>query len=174
MLLIPKMNKSGKGTRESISGKDISVVSGGILQKVIRLVRGAQGKFVEIRKSSSMDSVRITVAEIIEMMDALIAELEEIGKQGVDYTPNEEEINEYEMLDHLIKEEEVLDPNDLKSVLLEVIKVNRNIQAVVSLLASEYQNSQMSTMLSHVSDNLIMYKNRVEGLYDDLVNADFW
>ncbi|MCL4332184.1 MAG: hypothetical protein M1162_01520, partial [Candidatus Thermoplasmatota archaeon] len=158
------MNKSGKGTRESISGKDISVVSGGILQKVIRLVRGAQGKFVEIRKSSSMDSVRITVAEIIEMMDALIAELEEIGKQGVDYTPNEEEINEYEMLDHLIKEEEVLDPNDLKSVLLEVIKVNRNIQAVVSLLASEYQNSQMSTMLSHVSDNMIMYKNRVEGL----------
>lgn len=169
------MSESGRKSPESISGKDISKLSDTLLQKVIRLVLNGKETFVSIRKKSSLDSVKITVSEIIELMDNLASDLEEIGKEGWEgYSNQDEEIREMEMLDHLISEEKVTDPNDLKSVLLEIMKVNRNIHSVVSLIAAEYTNPAMRGMFSSILDGLVIYKNRVEELYDELVNKDFW
>ena len=173
--MIPWMSKPLRSRPESISGKDMGSLAETLLQKVIRLVEKGRDKFNELKDQSSMDSVRLTVGDIVQLVDSLISGLEELKKEDLG-TPIkiENEAKEMEMLDHLIKEEDVLDPNDLKSVLLEVMKVNRNIQTVVSLISAEYRNPALQSVMSNVSNCLVNYKNRVEELYDDLVNRDYW
>jgi len=97
-----------------------------------------------------------------------------IRSDSIDLASPEEYIKGTRAIDHLLQNIPEPDPNDLKSVLLNAVKENKELQHILSLMASEYRDRSVSRVVGSILEHLDNARNKLETLYEDLINRDYW
>ncbi len=159
-----------------ISGKDIHEVREDIIRNIIRLKTRLITKFEEFHESSSMDNVRSLLKELAASEQNDIEELQRSAEDRASLAEPEitAHAEEYEMYDHLLKEEPEIDSNDLKSILMTCIRYFGNIAKVLHLMETEYVDPAIRSTITALENRELSYKKKVEDILEERVNRDYW
>ncbi len=167
---------SKSGNREStISGKPGKELAIAIMERIKRVIEKMNVANDEIIKVSRLTNIREIVFNIKVEYDNIISMIEDtIRSDSIDIASPEEYIKGTRAIDHLLQDIPEPDPNDLKSVLLNAVKENKELQHVLSLMASEYKVKSVSKVVSSILEHLDSARSKLETLYEDLINRDYW
>ena len=103
-----------------------------------------------------------------------IKNAKETGEFSEDQLPEDEVVKDYEMLDHLIIDDQPVNVDDLSSVLLNALKMYNDLLPMLSVLLAEYKNQKIKNTIGSINDGILQIKNKIQNLYDDLINKDYW
>ncbi|MGC8609559.1 MAG: hypothetical protein ACP5UV_06810, partial [Thermoplasmata archaeon] len=80
----------------------------------------------------------------------------------------------YEMIDHLVKNHEKQNLNDLQSMLLESLREEDEIQSIIKLASKEYQGTVIERLFESLYACGEENKNYLSELYEEFVNENYW
>ncbi len=160
----------------TISGKQSEEVRDSLLRKAFRLKENMVRRYHEIFEESSADHVRMMLETLIENEEKDLGMISEaIEKREFDKAHQPSDARSFEMLDHLVTQDlEDINVNDMKSVLLQAMKMSNDIHNILELMAHEYSDPQVSAVLMRLATHQLENKNYIAELYDDFVNKDYW
>ncbi len=159
-----------------ISNRKIGEINQMLLEKVNALVQKTVKQYEAVLKEATMDHVKMVLQDLITMQNRLSGQISDAIQNGG--FPEDEETDgqytKYEMLDHLLEEDMKLDENEISSVLLHALKSYRDVLSLISLVSAEYKNPKIRLTTENLSQGVLQITNKVQQLYDELVNADYW
>ena len=159
-----------------ISSRKIWEINKSLMEKVNSLIQRTITKYEAVLKLATMDHVRMVLQDLITMQKRLMGQIDEaIANRG--FSEDDEtdfQYTKYEMIDHLLEEDMQIDENEIRSVLLHALKSYRDILALLSLVSAEYSNPKIRLTTETISQGVLQITNKVQQLYDELVNADYW
>jgi hypothetical protein len=161
---------------KTISGKNEATIKDDILRKALRLKERISERYEDLYKRSSVDHVKLMLKRLQKNEGedrALI--LKAIKNGHFDEQSLKMERRDYEMLDHLIEADlDNVNPNDLKSVMLSAMKMSKDFHHILDLMSYEYAGKELGNTLQVLAKREMENKARLEELYDDFVNKDYW
>lgn len=161
--------------RESISGKSGRDLAVSILERIKRIIERMNKENQEISKLSNLTNIKDILHDIREDYTSIIATIDDaLSSKTLEIEGPEEYEKSPELLEHLLQDVPETDPNDLRSVLLNTIKKNRDLQHILNLMGSEYNVKSVKSVISKIMEHLNMAGSKLEGLYEDLINRDYW
>ncbi len=168
------MNENQKP--KSISGKYQKELTNEIFQRVIKLKLKMIQRYERTYQESSLDHVKKILLEIENSEKEDIKLIQNAIETGsLDELSTESEPTDYEMLDHIVADDnEEVDPNDLKSVLIYSMKMSNDLSKIFSLMAEEYKGLAVTNALRILVSRELERKNSLTDVYDDLINKDYW
>jgi hypothetical protein len=161
---------------KTISGKNEATIKDDILRKALRLKERISERYEDLYKRSSVDHVRLMLKRLQknEGEDRVLI-LKAIKNGHFDEQSLKTERRDYEMLDHLIESDlDNINPNDLKSVMLSAMKMSKDFHHILDLMSYEYAGKELGNTLQVLAKREMENKARLEELYDDFVNKDYW
>jgi len=161
---------------KTISGKNEAVIKDDILKKALRLKERISERYEELYKRSSVDHVKLMLRRLQknESEDRALI-LNAIKNGQFDEQTMKIERRDYEMLDHLIQSDlDNINPNDLKSVMLSAMKMSKDFHHILDLMSLEYAGKELGNVLEVLAKKEMENKVRLEELYEEFVNKDYW
>lgn len=161
---------------KTISGKNEAVIKDDILKKALRLKGRISERYEELYKRSSVDHVKLMLRRLQknESEDRALI-LNAIKNGHFDEQSMKIERRDYEMLDHLIQSDlDNINPNDLKSVMLSAMKMSKDFHHILDLMSLEYAGKELGNVLEVLAKREMENKVRLEELYEEFVNKDYW
>ncbi len=159
-----------------ISSRKIWDINKSLMEKVNSLIQKTITKYEAVLKLATMDHVRMVLQELITMQERLMGQINDAIESGG--FPEDDEVDfqytKYEMIDHLLEEDMQIDENEIRSVLLHALKSYRDVLALLSLVSAEYNNPKIRLTTETISQGVLLITNKVQQLYDELVNSDYW
>lgn len=175
-MVIVNMAEKQSGNPNTISGKSFEEVRNQLLRRTIRLKERISQRYDLLSKESLLDHVKALLEDLKNKEEEdtrLIQKAIETGtvKAG-DF---DKASTNYELLDHIIAEDlDEPDPNDLQSVLLSAMKMSNDLHKVLLLMAEEYKITGIGHFLNTLAEHEMENKNRLENIYDEMINKDYW
>ncbi|MHB8358980.1 MAG: ferritin family protein [Thermoplasmataceae archaeon] len=161
---------------KTISGKNEAVIKDDILRKALRLKERISERYEDLYKRSSVDHVKLMLRRLQknESNDRALI-LKAIKNGHFDEQSLKIERRDYEMLDHLIEADlDNINPNDLKSVMLSAMKMSKDFHHILDLMSLEYAGKELGNTLVILAKREVENKVRLEELYEEFVNKDYW
>ncbi len=169
------MTEKNDTSRQSISGKGGKELAISILERIKRIIERMNADNTEILEVSKLSNIKDIVADIMKEYETILASIDEsMSSDGLEIPSPEKYEKSTKALDHLLQDIPETDPNDLKSVLLNAIKENEDLQNLLRLMESEYKVLAVGKILGQVLEHLERAKTRLEALYEELINRDYW
>lgn len=169
------MGDSKTKNRESISGKSGKDLAISILERIKRIIERMNRESLEISKTSNLTNIKEILHDISEDYASIIGTIDEaLSSKTLEIEGPADYEKSPELLEHLLQDVPETDPNDLRSVLLNAIKKNKDLQHLLSLMGSEYNVKSVKTVVTSIMEHLNMAESKLEGLYEDLINRDYW
>ena len=168
---------SEKRYGDTISNRNPAEVNTYLMEKIAGLFRKNMSIHEGLRKKARMDHVRMVLSDLINMENMEIERIKgamETGEFSEDQLSEDEVVKDYEMLDHLIMEDQPVNVDDLSSVLLNALKMYNDLLPMLSVLLAEYKNQKIKNTIASINDGILQIKNKIQNLYDDLINMDYW
>lgn len=160
----------------TISGKSLEEVRNQLLRRTIRLKERISQRYGQLSEQSLLDHVKALLDDLRDKEEEdtrLIRKAIETGTMKTD--DFDKPSSNYEMLDHLIAEDlDEPDPNDLQSVLLSAMKMSNDLHKILLIMAEEYRATGIGTFLRTLAEHEMENKNRLENVYDEMINKDYW
>ncbi|OWP56376.1 MAG: hypothetical protein B2I17_06125 [Thermoplasmatales archaeon B_DKE] len=170
------MNMDSSSGKSSLSGREFGKVREDILRKTIRMKEKIGNRYNLMSQESNMDNVKSILRNLAqqELEDkALIEKLIKAGKTA--YNTPISDVRDYEMLDHLISDDlEHVSANDLNGVLLSAIKTTKDLHNLLELMSKEYTEPEISGVLNMLAQHELRNKGKIEELYEEFVNKNYW
>jgi hypothetical protein len=170
------MKVDAVGGKSSLSGRDFRKVREDLLMKTIRMKEKIGNRYTTMSNESNLDNVKGILRSLAqqELEDkAMIEKLIRSGKTASNAPLVE--VRDYEMLDHLISDDlEQVNANDMNSVLLSAIKTTKDLHNMLQLMSKEYSEPEISGVLSLLAQRELMNKGKIEELYEEFVNKNYW
>ncbi len=160
---------------DTISGKPSEEIMEKLLQKVITIKKEAIRKYEKIRSKSKLDHTIRIIDELIalEKRDIEILENAE-ASPNIHYARKSGVAIDYEILDHMISQDEQMVSDDPRTILAWAINKSDQIYRNAEILSEEYEDPDIKTMLQNIAQSELKRKNSISELYDDIVNRDYW
>ncbi|MHB1471019.1 MAG: ferritin family protein [Thermoplasmataceae archaeon] len=161
---------------KTISGKNEAVIKDDILRKALRLKERISERYEDLYKRSSVDHVKLMLRRLQknESNDRALI-LKAIKNGHFDEQSLKIERRDYEMMDHLIEADlDNINPNDLKSVMLSAMKMSKDFHHILDLMSLEYAGKELGNTLVILAKREVENKVRLEELYEEFVNKDYW
>ena len=133
-------------------------------------------RYEDLYKRSSVDHVKLMLRRLQknESNDRALI-LKAIKNGHFDEQSLKIERRDYEMLDHLIEADlDNINPNDLKSVMLSAMKMSKDFHHILDLMSLEYAGKELGNTLVILAKREVENKVRLEELYEEFVNKDYW
>lgn len=147
------------------------------MEKIVGLLRKNMSIHENLRNKARLDHVKLVLTDLIKMEKLEIEKIKnatETGEFAEDQLPEDEVVKDYEMLDHLITEDQPVNVDDLRSVLLNALKMYNDLLPMLSVLLAEYKNQKIRNTIGSLNDGILQIKNKIQNLYDELINKDYW
>ncbi len=162
--------------KSTISGRGSEEVRDNLLQKAFRLKENMVRRYHELFNESAADHVRMMLETLIANEEKDLDTIREAMERSEFSRAHEpSDARSFEMLDHLVTQDlQDVNVNDMKSVLLQAMKMSNDIHNVFELMAHEYTDTKVSSVLMLLATHQLENKNYIAELYDDFVNKDYW
>ncbi|HLH85676.1 MAG TPA: hypothetical protein VKU79_02295 [Thermoplasmataceae archaeon] len=171
------MPKEEKKVKSTISGKSFEEVRRMLLRRTLGLKDRISTRYDELYRMSTLDHVKMLLHDLKSQEEEdkkMIKKVLETGDSSR-IMPKDSEIKSLEMMDHIIAQDmDDPKPNDLRSVLLSAIKSTDDLHKVLSLMSSEYEGTEIKMTLKALADHEMEKKTKLEEIYDDLINQEYW
>lgn len=170
------MEERTKKTSTTISGKEHGEVREDLLKKILRLKEKIAERYERLYKASSADHVRIMIEDIARKEREDRELIERAIETGTLHGPSGNvDRRDFDMIDHLLTEDiSNVNVNDLKSVLMSAMKMTNDLHNILAIMANEYTEEGIRTMLETAAAHELDNKNRIAELYDEYINKDYW
>jgi hypothetical protein len=168
---------SEKRYGETISNRKPAEINAYLMEKIVGLLRKNMSIHENLRNKARLDHVKLVLTDLIKMEKLEIEKIKnatETGEFAEDQLPEDEVVKDYEMLDHLITEDQPVNVDDLRSVLLNALKMYNDLLPMLSVLLAEYKNQKIRNTIGSLNDGILQIKNKIQNLYDELINKDYW
>ncbi|MHB8560002.1 MAG: hypothetical protein ACYDAP_02380, partial [Thermoplasmataceae archaeon] len=142
----------------------------------LRLKERISERYEDLYKRSSVDHVKLMLRRLQknESNDRALI-LKAIKNGHFDEQSLKIERRDYEMMDHLIEADlDNINPNDLKSVMLSAMKMSKDFHHILDLMSLEYAGKELGNTLVILAKREVENKVRLEELYEEFVNKDYW
>lgn len=161
--------------KDTISGKPSEEIMEKLIQKVISIKRESIKKYEKIRGKSKLDHTIQIINELIglEERDINILENAEVSP-NIHYARRSGVAEDYEVLDHMISQDEKMISDDPRTILAWTINKSDQIYKIAQILSEEYDDPDIKTILQNIAQSELKRKNSISELYDDIVNRDYW
>ncbi|MEM0159123.1 MAG: hypothetical protein QW812_06400 [Thermoplasmataceae archaeon] len=171
------MGKEEKKPKTTISGKSFTEVKNMLLKRTLGLKDKISSRYEELYRMSTLDHVKMLLNNLKDQEEEdkkIIRKVLETGDL-VRISPRDNDVRNLEMVDHIISQDlEDPKPNDLRSVLLSAIKSTDDLQKVLNLMSKEYEGAEIKATLKALADHEMEKKARLEEIYDELINQEYW
>lgn len=162
--------------KATISGRESEEVRDNLLEKAFRLKENMVRRYRELYEESAADHVRAMLNTLVENEEKDLDTIKDaMEKREFGDVREPSDARSFEMLDHLVTQDlQDVNVNDMKSVLLQAMKMSNDIHNVFELMAHEYKDPKVASVLMLLAAHQLDNKNYIAELYDDFVNKDYW
>ncbi|WP_156769043.1 hypothetical protein [Thermoplasma volcanium] len=158
---------------KTISKRSEDEVLEGLLRRIAQLKRNRELNYRKMANSNVPDNVRSMMLRVADMEEQTRRRIEDaIRKKEFDVSINN--TNSYAMIEHIVKNSDVSDISDVKSVLLKSMKEEEELHRILEVMSKEYNGTNIEKTLRSIIECEENNKNALADLYEDYVNEGYW
>lgn len=172
------MHTNEVNPKDTISGKAAHEVRNSLLGSIIKLKTRLRDRYGDLLERSSLDHVRMLLESLRDNESQDIIDLElaiENGRFAIEGVAGETDSGrDHALVDHLVREVEDIDHNDLGSVIKGALKLSIDMISLLSLMQEEYTSQKIRKTLEILIDRERKNKGKLEELYETRISEDYW
>ncbi|PYB67809.1 hypothetical protein DMB44_07910 [Thermoplasma sp. Kam2015] len=158
---------------KTISGNSYDEVIEVLLKRLAELKSQRERSYRNIANSNLPDHVRNILMKVADLEMQSRKKIEEALKIG-EFDAVKPESRSYQMIEHLVRNADVKEISDIRSVLLKSIKEEDDLHRALQIMSTEYSGTKVEPILRSIMKYEEMNKNQLADLYDEYVNEDYW